>query len=63
MAKIICKGYANCIEYENKSYHKYLTIPVQIKTRGMKLSSSTYAKIELCVRYMCYRLTKLSVTM
>ena len=34
--------YVHCIEYKIKSYHEYLTIPVQIKTRGMKLSSSKY---------------------
>ena len=29
-------GYANCIEYNIKSYHKYLTIPVKTKIKGMK---------------------------
>ena len=45
-------GYANCIEYKIKSYHKYMTIPVLIKTRGMKLPSSTCITItiKLCLR-------------
>ena len=30
-------GYANCTEYKTKSYNNYLTIPVEIKTIGIKL--------------------------
>ena len=32
-------GYVNCIEYKIKICHKYFTIPVGIKTKGMKLPS------------------------
>ena len=39
-------GYANCIEYKIKICHKYFTIPVWIKTKGMKLPSSTFGFIK-----------------
>ena len=29
------EGYVNCAEYENKICHKYLTLPVLIKAKGM----------------------------
>ena len=47
----ICR-YANCIEYKIKICHKYFTIPVWIKTKGMKLPSSKFGFIKSCVRYM-----------
>ena len=43
-------GNANYIEYKIKSYHKNLTIAVQIKTRRMKLPVSVYGPIKInCV--------------
>ena len=39
--------YANCIEYKIKSFHKNLSIwEVETKTRGMKLTSSTYGTLK-----------------
>ena len=46
-------GYAKFMEYKIKSCHKYLTIPVWIKTRGMKLPFSIYGTnivvLKICV--------------
>ena len=47
-------GYENCIEHKIKSGYNYLTIPVQIKTRDMKIPSSIFGTIKSCLRYVLW---------